>query len=87
MQWKNKLYFEQEEMLKWLDTPRLKVFGHAICIGTGFEAVHSDISELWAPCMHYCKLLIIGLHLEYFATLLKRLHLEKIAAKCSIFLH
>ena len=33
------------------------------------------------------KLLIIGLHLEYFATFLKRLHLKKIATKCSIFLH
>ena len=33
------------------------------------------------------KLLIIGLLLEYFATLLKRLYLKKIAAKCSIFLH
>ena len=33
------------------------------------------------------KLLIIGLLLEYYATLLKRLCLKKIAAKCSIFLH
>ena len=33
------------------------------------------------------KLLLIGLHLEYFATLLKILHLKKIARKCSIFLH
>ena len=33
------------------------------------------------------KLLIIGLLSEYFATLLKRLYLKKIAAKCSIFLH
>ena len=33
------------------------------------------------------KLLIIDLLSEYFAILLKRLHLKKIAAKCSIFLH
>ena len=32
------------------------------------------------------KLFIIGLLSEYFATLLKRLYLKKIAAKCSIFL-
>ena len=33
------------------------------------------------------KLLITRLLSEYFATLLKRLYLKKIAAKCSIFLH
>ena len=33
------------------------------------------------------KLLIIGLLSEYFATLLKILHLKKMTAKCSIFLH
>ena len=33
------------------------------------------------------KLLNIRLLSEYFATLLKRLHLKKIATKCSIFLH
>ena len=33
------------------------------------------------------KLLILGQLSEYFATLLKRLNLKKIAAKCSIFLH
>ena len=33
------------------------------------------------------KLLIIGLLLEYFATVLKMLHLKKIARKCSLFLH
>ena len=33
------------------------------------------------------KLLIIGLLLEYVATLLKIIHLKKIARKCSIFLH
>ena len=32
-------------------------------------------------------LLIIELLLEYFATLLKILHMMKIAAKCSIVLH
>ena len=37
-------------------------------------------------CALSWKLLIIGLLLEYFATLLKRLYLKKIAAKCSIFL-
>ena len=33
------------------------------------------------------KLLIIGLLSEYFANLLKRQYLKKIAAKCSTFLH
>ena len=33
------------------------------------------------------KMLIKGLLLEYFATLLKMLHLKKIARKCYIFLH
>ena len=33
------------------------------------------------------KLLIIVLLSEYFATLLKRQHLKKIAVECSIFLH
>ena len=33
------------------------------------------------------KLLILGQLSEYFPTLLKRLYLKKIAAKCSIFLH
>ena len=38
-------------------------------------------------CALSWKLLIIGLLSEYFATLLKRQYLKKIAAKCSIFLH
>ena len=33
------------------------------------------------------KLLNIGLLSEYFVTLLKRLYLQKMAAKCSTFLH
>ena len=37
-------------------------------------------------CALCWKLLTIGLLLEYFATLLKRLHLKKIAIKYSIFL-
>ena len=43
---KNNLYFDQEEMLKWLDTPHLYIFGHANSKGMAFEAVHSDVSEL-----------------------------------------
>ena len=38
---------------KWLDTPNLQVFGHADSKSTDFETVHSDVSELWAVCMHY----------------------------------
>ena len=37
--------------------------------------------------LYVCIILIIGLLSEYFATLIKRLNLKKIAAKCSIFLH
>ena len=53
--------------------------------GTGFEAVHSDVmDDMYALSW---KLLMIGLHLEYSATLLKRLHRKKINTKCSIYLH
>ena len=48
------------------------------------EAVHSDVSQLWAICMHYlgnCS------SQEYAETLLKILHLKKTARKCSLFLH
>ena len=38
---------------KWLDTPYMQFFGHANSKGTGFETVHSDVSKLWAICMHY----------------------------------
>ena len=40
---------------KWLDTPHIQVFGYVNSNGTGFEAVHSDVSELWAICMHYLQ--------------------------------
>ena len=45
--------FTRRKCLKWLDTPQIKVFGHANSNGTGFEVVYSDVSELWAVCMHY----------------------------------
>ena len=32
---------------KWLYTPWKSVFGHANSNATGFEAVHSDVSELF----------------------------------------
>ena len=38
---------------KWLDTPCIQIFLCADSNGTGFEAVHSDVSELWAIFMHY----------------------------------
>ena len=38
---------------KSLDTPHILVFESADPNGTGFEAVHSDISQLWAICVHY----------------------------------
>ena len=43
----------REKCSKSLNTPHILVFGHADSSDTGFEAVHSDISELWAICMHY----------------------------------
>ena len=45
------LYFDQEEMLK-IDWYTMH-FGHVDSDGTGFDAVHSDVSELWAICMYY----------------------------------
>ena len=60
----------------------MQVFGCANSNSTGFEVVYSDVSEFWAICMHYLeKLIIIGLLLEYFAALLKILHLKKLATK------
>ena len=38
---------------KWLDISDIYVFGCANSNGTSFEAVHSDVSMLWAKCMHY----------------------------------
>ena len=38
---------------KWLDSLCSRVFGHATLYGTGFEDVHSHVSELWAICTHY----------------------------------
>ena len=37
---------------KWLDAPCIQVFGHANSNGTGLETVLSDVSKLWAICMH-----------------------------------
>ena len=85
---KNKLYFDQEEMLKmaWYS------------MHVGFWMCWFQWHRFWG-CTFRCfwvmgymyplswKLLIIGLLLDYFTTLLKRLHLKKIATKCSIFLH
>ena len=57
---------------KWLKTPHIKVFGCANSNGTGFEAVHSDVSQLWAICMHYTtpeensQKISIFLHQLYF---------------------
>ena len=38
---------------KSIDTLCLLVSGHGHSSGTGFEAIHSYVSELWAICMHY----------------------------------
>ena len=85
---KNKLYFDQKEMLKmvWYS------------IHMGFWTCQFQWHRFWGStfrCFHVTgymyalswKLLIIWLLLEYFATLLKILHLEKLDRKCSIFLH
>ena len=42
----------RNKCLKWQDSPHMCVFGHANSNGTGFEAVHLDVSELLAICMH-----------------------------------
>ena len=38
---------------KGFDTLCIWVFGCANSNGTGFEAEHSDVSQLWIICMHY----------------------------------
>ena len=38
---------------KWPDTPCIQVFGCANSSGTGFGAVHLDVSELRAIFVHY----------------------------------
>ena len=83
MLWK-KNCFDQKEMLKmsWYSMH----VGFWVCWFQWhrFEAVHSDVSELWANMYALSwKVLIIGLLSEYFVTLLKRLHLTKITTKCS----
>ena len=73
---------------KWLDTLYIKLFGCADSNGTGFWGC--TFRCFWVMGYMYAlswKLLIIGWLLEYFAALLKILHLKKIARKCSIFLH
>ena len=40
---------------KWLDAYCTLLFGCADSNGMGFETVHSDVSMLWAICMHYLK--------------------------------
>ena len=42
----------RRKCLTWLDSPHIPVFRHANSNGTGFEAVHSHVSKLWAVCMH-----------------------------------
>ena len=67
---------------KWLDTPHISIFGHANSNGTGFVAVHSDVSEYG---LYACIILETAHHrttFEYFATLLKGLHLKN---SCKMF--
>ena len=47
------LYFVQQEMLRMGLNSMHVGFGCANSNATGFEAVHSDVSKLWAICMHY----------------------------------
>ena len=78
---KNKLWFDQEKMLKmaWYSTQK------------GFWPCQFQWHRLWG-CTFRCfwdmgymyALSWKGLLLEYFATLLKRLHLKKTATKCSL---
>ena len=85
---KNKLYFDQEEM------PKMAWYSMYIGFWTWWFQWHRfwdcTFRCFWVMGYMYIlslKLLIIGLLLEYFATLLKILHLKKTAGKCSILLH
>ena len=85
---KNKLHFDQGEMLKiaWYSTH----VGFWICWFQWHRFWSCTFRHFWVMGYMYAlswKLLIIDLLLVCYATLLKRLHLKKLAAKCSIFLH
>ena len=85
---KNKLYFDQEYILKmaWYSTH----LGFWTCQFQWHWCWDCTFRCFWIMGYMYAlswKLLIIGLLSEYFATLLIRLHLKKIATKYSIFLH
>ena len=85
---KNKLYFDQEEMLKmaWYSMH----IGFWMCWFQWHRFWGCTFRCFWVIGYMYAlfwKLLIRVLLSEYFATLLKRLYLKKIAIKYSIFLH
>ena len=85
---KNKLHFDQGEMLKiaWYSTH----VAFWTCWFQWHRFWSCTFRHFWVMGYMYAlswKLLIIDLLLVYYATLLKRLYLKKIAAKCSIFLH
>ena len=52
---KTKSILTRKKCSKWLDTPHMQVFGCANSNATGSETLYSDVSELWAICMHYLK--------------------------------
>ena len=84
---KNKLSFDQEEMLEmaWYSMH----IGFWMCQFHRHRFWGCTFRCFWVMgYMHALSwiLLIIGILLEYFEILLKRLHLKKIVTKCSIFL-
>ena len=50
---KNKLCFDQEEMLQMAQFSTYLSFGHVNSNDKGFETIHSDVSQLWPICIHY----------------------------------
>ena len=86
MLWK-KTVLTMKKCSKWLDTQCMSVFGHADSNGTGYEAVHSDVSSYG---IYVCIILETAHHratFGIFCNITQRLHLKKITAKCSIFFH
>ena len=85
---KNKLHFDHGEMLKiaWYSTH----VGFWICWFQWHRFWSCTSRHFWVMGLYVCIILVTTHHrltFGIFATLLKRLHLKKLAAKCSIFLH
>ena len=84
---KNKLYFDQEEMLKiaWYCTHKFLDVPIPVA-----QVLRLFIQMFLSYGLYICIILETACHratFRIFCIVLKRLHLKKVATKCSIFLH